>query len=175
MSNVHFNTNSFHPPQSTETTRHGHTVDLENGDVEKEDHLLNSSDSEPNEKGESSDEYTQLVRYIATYREKGRRKSSAVPGDIGVEEQKKKAPWWKFGLGKKKSDVDDEFEVPDEWLETDIKKGISGGEVEGRRRKTGFNELTSEKENLFIKFLSYFQGPILYGEWNVMHFVTNQY
>lgn len=162
MSNVHFNTQSFHPPQSTETTRHGHATDLENGDVEKDDQLLNSSDSEPNDKSESSDEYTQLVRYIATYREKGRRKSSAVPSDIGVEEQRKKAPWWKFGLGKKKSDVDDEFEVPDEWLETDIKKGIAGNEVEGRRRKTGFNELTSEKENLFLKFLSYFQGPILY-------------
>ena len=28
----------------------------------------------------------------------------------------------------------------------------------------GWNELSSEKENMFIKFLMFFTGPILYGE-----------
>ena len=53
--------------------------------------------------------------------------------------------------------------MPEEWLITDIKQGLTSDEVEQRRKKTGFNELTTEKENLFIKFLGYFQGPILYG------------
>ena len=48
-------------------------------------------------------------------------------------------------------------------MHTDMKQGLPNGEVENRRRKTGYNELTTEKENMFLKFLSYFQGPILYG------------
>lgn len=54
--------------------------------------------------------------------------------------------------------------VPDNWLEADIKQGITDHEVEQRRKKFGFNEIMSEKENLFLKFLGFFKGPILYGE-----------
>jgi len=53
--------------------------------------------------------------------------------------------------------------VPDEWLQADIKQGISSHEVESRRKRFGWNEITTEKENLFIKFLMFFTGPILYG------------
>jgi H+-transporting ATPase len=48
-------------------------------------------------------------------------------------------------------------------LNTDINHGISGSEVETRRRRFGWNELTTEKTNWLKQFLSYFQGPILYG------------
>lgn len=48
-------------------------------------------------------------------------------------------------------------------MNTEFKKGLTEQEVTDRRRKTGFNELTTEKENLFLKFLGYFKGPILYG------------
>ena len=58
----------------------------------------------------------------------------------------------------------DLYEVPEDWLETDIKQGLSNHTVEERRKKSGFNELTTEKENMFIKFIGYFRGPILYGE-----------
>ena len=54
--------------------------------------------------------------------------------------------------------------MPEEWLDADIKQGIGESEVESRRKRFGWNELTSEKENLFIKFLMFFTGPILYGE-----------
>lgn len=53
--------------------------------------------------------------------------------------------------------------VPEEWLETDIKQGISDSDAEHRRKRFGFNEITTEKENLFIKFLMFFTGPVLYG------------
>lgn len=47
-------------------------------------------------------------------------------------------------------------------LETDIRQGITGHEVENRRRRFGWNELSTEKTNWIKQFLSYFQGPILY-------------
>ena len=36
-------------------------------------------------------------------------------------------------------------------------------EVERRRKYSGWNELTTEKENMLLKFLGFFRGPILYG------------
>jgi H+-transporting ATPase len=48
-------------------------------------------------------------------------------------------------------------------LDTDINQGISESEVDNRRRRFGWNELTTEKTNWLKQFLSYFQGPILYG------------
>jgi len=47
-------------------------------------------------------------------------------------------------------------------LEADIKQGLSNHDVETRRKRFGWNEISTEKENLFIKFLSFFTGPILY-------------
>lgn len=128
--------------------------DLENGDANKEAGF----DTEQLEK---LDEYAALVRYISTYRD-GRRKSVVSAPDDEVVENKKKwwAPWTWFA--KKETAAD--FIVPDDWIETDIHKGLSSGEIEGRRRRAGWNELTTEKENMFIKFLTYFTGPILYGE-----------
>lgn len=128
--------------------------DLENGDVTKDAGF----DTEQLEK---LDEYAALVRYISTYRD-GRRKSVASAPDDDVPEKRKKwwAPWTWFA----KKEVAADFIVPDDWIETDITKGLSSGEIESRRRRTGWNELTTEKENMFIKFLTYFTGPILYGE-----------
>jgi H+-transporting ATPase len=48
-------------------------------------------------------------------------------------------------------------------LNTDISQGIASSEVESRRRRFGWNELSTEKTNFLKQFLSYFQGPILYG------------
>lgn len=53
---------------------------------------------------------------------------------------------------------------PDAWLDTDMRQGISDHDVEERRRRFGWNELTAEKENQLRKFMGFFQGPILYGE-----------
>ena len=54
--------------------------------------------------------------------------------------------------------------MPEEWLEADIKQGIGNNDVENRRKRVGWNEIMTEKENLFIKFLMFFTGPILYGK-----------
>ena len=76
-----------------------------------------------------------------------------------------KQPWYKFG-SKKKAAGADPGAVPDEMLEADIKQGISSAEVEQRRKRYGWNEITTEKENLFIKFLGFFTGPVLYGKFS---------
>lgn len=65
---------------------------------------------------------------------------------------------------KKEEVKEEDGTVPEEWLEADIKQGISNSDVENRRKRFGWNELSSEKENLFIKFLMFFTGPILYGK-----------
>ncbi|MCE5327664.1 MAG: plasma-membrane proton-efflux P-type ATPase [Planctomycetaceae bacterium] len=39
-------------------------------------------------------------------------------------------------------------------------EGLSEQEVASRRQKYGYNELPQKEENLFLKFLSYFWGPI---------------
>lgn len=50
--------------------------------------------------------------------------------------------------------------VPDELLQTDPRYGLSDSEVQVRRKRFGWNKMKEEKVNLFLKFLSYFIGPI---------------
>ena len=106
--------------------------------------------------GEMNEEYQNLVRYISTFRD-GRRKSTA--SELGMDDEPVKRPWWApwKGRGKKKDGATGAFEVPDDWLDTDLKQGLSHAEVENRRRKTGWNELTTEKENLYaLQLLSWY-------------------
>jgi magnesium-transporting ATPase (P-type) len=80
---------------------------------------------------------------------------SQVSGDDVADATQKKKPGFfskLFGGGK---GGDELYEVPEEWLATDIKTGLTSAEVENRRRKTGFNELTTEKENMFLKVWIY--------------------
>ncbi|TVY45358.1 Plasma membrane ATPase [Lachnellula subtilissima] len=103
---------------------------------------------------ENMGEYGNLVRYISTYKD-GRRGSTV--SSVANEEEPKKKFWQKKSKG-----TDGVFDTPDDWLSTDMKQGLSDHDVETRRKKTGWNELTTEHTNLFIQFLGYFQGPILY-------------
>jgi H+-transporting ATPase len=108
----------------------------------------------------SLDEYGKLVKYVSTFRE-----SDAQDQEGGEVAEKRVwyAPWKKRKVRVKK--VEDEIgKFPDEWTMTDIRKGLSSDEVPVRRRRAGWNELTSEKENPIAKILSYFRGPILYGK-----------
>jgi H+-transporting ATPase len=129
--------------------------ELENGNAEKEmgnDALAPQAVANNDDEGE----YGNLVRYISQYRD-GRR-ASTIGGD---DDTPKKKHWWSR---RAKGSSGDNFETPDDWLTTDLKQGLRSHDVEARRKKTGWNELTTEKENMFLKFLSYFTGPILYGE-----------
>jgi H+-transporting ATPase len=136
------------------------TGDLENGNVEKETGL-GRGDAQTND--EDVGEYGNLVRYISNYRD-GRR-ASTIGGD---DDAPKKKHWW----SRKGAAAGGDFETPEEWLNTDMKAGLKSHEVEARRKKTGWNELTTEKENMFLKFLSYFTGPILYGKLNWLVFLV---
>ncbi|KAL4805632.1 hypothetical protein BDV18DRAFT_22300 [Aspergillus unguis] len=125
-----------------------YAADVENGD--------NSRPVDVNE-GATLDEYGALNRYISTARD-GRRGSTSSAGALSAKETKK--PWWKFG--KKGGDNGEEgFVCPEDWLETDL-NGLPSSQVEPRRKRAGWNELTTEKTNFFIQFIGYFRGPILY-------------
>ncbi|CAG8025864.1 unnamed protein product [Penicillium olsonii] len=128
--------------------RISYAVDVENGERHNR------------EAGEESnlDEYSALNRYISTARD-NRRGSTSSAGALSAGEEKKK-PWWKFGG--KTDGVQDGFVTPDEWLETDLRAGLASSDIEPRRKKTGWNELVTEKTNIFVQFIGYFRGPILY-------------
>ncbi|KAF2152006.1 plasma-membrane proton-e [Myriangium duriaei CBS 260.36] len=112
---------------------------------------------------EDLDEYTALQKYISTYRDP---KAAAEEEDAGknAKDAGKGKAWWQFWRSGTSSNAasDDPGVVPEEWLESDIKQGISNSDVEGRRKRFGWNEIATEKENLFLKFLGFFTGPILY-------------
>jgi len=50
--------------------------------------------------------------------------------------------------------------VPDELLRTDPLRGLDDKEVLTRRKKYGLNKLKEDKQNHYLKFLSFFVGPI---------------
>jgi magnesium-transporting ATPase (P-type) len=101
--------------------------------------------------------YASLVRYIDTYRDP----RAEVEGEED-EQDEKPAPWYKFGGKGAKANLSS-FVTPRDWLTTNIDRGLDSAEVERRRKHSGWNELVTEKENLFLKFVGFFQGPILYG------------
>lgn len=107
----------------------------------------------------SLDEYGKLVKYVSTFRDAA---ADQQQGEL-VEKRVWYAPWKKHQVRVKK--VEGEVgKFPDDWTMTDVREGLSSHEVPIRRRRAGWNEMTSEKENPIAKILSYFQGPILYGE-----------
>ena len=128
-----------------------HNQDIENGGG------LNEKDARVDD-NQDMGEYGNLVRYISTYRD-GRRGSTA----SGAGEDAKPKKKGLFSRKPKSGSEGQGFETPDDWLNTDMKQGLSEADVTARRSKTGFNELSSEKENLFLKFIGFFRGPVLYG------------
>lgn len=51
-------------------------------------------------------------------------------------------------------------QVPDDMLQTSTVSGLTNEEVLARRRKYGINAMKEERENMFLKFLGFFLGPI---------------
>lgn len=50
--------------------------------------------------------------------------------------------------------------IPEELLQTDPSVGLQSDEVVERRKKYGLNQMREESENLVVKFLMFFIGPI---------------
>lgn len=50
--------------------------------------------------------------------------------------------------------------IPEELLQTDPSYGLSSDDVVKRRKKYGLNQMAEDNENLFVKFLMFFIGPI---------------
>lgn len=50
--------------------------------------------------------------------------------------------------------------IPEEMLQTSTREGLTSAEVTVRRKKFGLNQMKEEKENLLLKFLGFFIGPI---------------
>ncbi|GAM40336.1 hypothetical protein EIK77_010828 [Talaromyces pinophilus] len=133
--------------------RISYAADVENGQT----NTRNSTDI--NNDGAALDEYTALNRYISTARDR-RRGSTSSAGGLNEGDKPKKS-WWKFG-GSGAATSNEPFIAPDDWVDTDIRAGLKSSDIESRRRKTGYNELVTEKTNLFVQFIGYFRGPILY-------------
>lgn len=147
------------------------TNDPENGNINAENRRLSVYPDNDDE----LDEYTRLQKYISTYRDP--KAASEDPEDSAADARDagKGRPWWAFWRtgGSKNAAGKDDGVVPTEWLDADIQHGISNQDVETRRRKFGWNEITTEKENLFLKFLGFFTGPILYGkhlDWKTLQY-----
>ncbi|KAL2846090.1 E1-E2 ATPase-domain-containing protein [Aspergillus pseudoustus] len=115
------------------------------------------SRSSTKEDWSSLDEYGKLVKYISTFRERGEEE-----GEEGFEERRIWYAPWKKRRVRVQVQEQEPGKFPDEWLITDIRQGLPSTEVPNRRRRSGWNELVSEKENPIAKVLSYFRGPILY-------------
>lgn len=58
------------------------------------------------------------------------------------------------------SDANGQTCVPEEMLQTDVRVGLTEPEAGQRRRKYGLNQMNEKRQNLFLKFLMYFVGPI---------------
>ena len=50
--------------------------------------------------------------------------------------------------------------IPEELLQTSTRTGLTTQEVQQRLKKYGRNQMKEEKENLLLKFLGFFIGPI---------------
>ncbi|KOS16208.1 plasma-membrane proton-e [Malassezia pachydermatis] len=110
-----------------------------------------------------ADEYGQLVAFIRSQKghsdEEGQNDGSRI-----VKKRNWLMPWkvQEVRVNKNGEVEDVPQQVPASWLETDVFQGLNDSEVTKRRQMFGFNELESPSENLFLKFLGFFKGPILY-------------
>ncbi|KAJ5726335.1 Plasma membrane ATPase [Penicillium malachiteum] len=135
----------------TSERRISYAVDVENGERHER-----TTTTEVNDGG--LDEYSALNRYISTARD-GRRGSTSSAAALSEKAAKKSS--WKF-WSKTDDTVEEGWQAPEEWVNTDLRSGLSSADIDPRRKKCGWNELVTEKTNIFVQFIGYFRGPILY-------------
>ncbi|MCO5560825.1 hypothetical protein L7F22_014445 [Adiantum nelumboides] len=111
----------------------------------------------------TNDEYQALINFI---REQKSHSGDDDGDDTQVVTKRSFPAFWKKREVRVNKHGEEQEEVaaktPASWLETDMTRGISESDVHKRRSMFGFNELESPSENLFLKFLGFFKGPILY-------------
>ncbi|GLI74965.1 hypothetical protein PoHVEF18_003215 [Penicillium ochrochloron] len=129
--------------------------DIERADVRRGSRISRAS---LREDYSNLDEYGKLIKYVSTFRDASLEQAEAA-------EYEERRIWYK-PWQKRKVRVqlveDEAGRFPDDWLITNVREGLSSEVVNQRRRRSGWNELVSEKENPIAKVLSYFRGPILY-------------
>ncbi|PSN60226.1 plasma-membrane proton-e [Corynespora cassiicola Philippines] len=112
---------------------------------------------------EGMEEYAALQKYISVYRDP--RAAAFEKGEAKEAAARKNKRWWQFwraGDDTPQVNQSDAAIVPEDHLNTTISQGLFTADVETRRRRYGWNELTTEKTNWLKQFLGYFTGPILY-------------
>ncbi|KAH8646823.1 plasma membrane H+-ATPase [Xylariales sp. PMI_506] len=133
---------------------------LKNGDVEANGKsTANGELLQEKKPWDDLPEYEALGRFITEYHEKGQ------ANDDDDDDTIKYPEWWQFWKSEPEKPANanaHHLQIPPAWLETDIRQGLKVSDIEERRKRFGWNELTSQEENMFAKFFTYFQGPILY-------------
>ncbi|KAI1328747.1 E1-E2 ATPase-domain-containing protein [Xylariaceae sp. FL0255] len=152
--------NRQNPPHNESTTSTG--VNHPSGSAEVAE-LIKTTERKP--RAGELEEFAALDRYITNF-EHERRANLA---SVDLPQQKRK--WWQFWKSDKVAapaatvPPTDAGKAPDSWLETDIHEGVASSQVEERRRRFGWNEITSEQDGMWSKLIVYFTGPILYAMW----------
>ncbi|WFC98377.1 P-type H(+)-exporting transporter [Malassezia yamatoensis] len=111
-----------------------------------------------------TDEYGQLVAYIRAQKNKGDDEDGANDGSRIVKKRNWLMPWKVREVRVNKNGEEETLtqKVPESWLETDVHQGISESDVARRRQMFGYNELESPHKNMFVEFIGFFRGPVLY-------------
>jgi H+-transporting ATPase len=142
------------PPQTSYSdapTIHGGDMESGSFSAETKRHHAAIDDGQP------MDEYRALVKYIDTYRD-----PNSEHALLEGPPKEESGSSWAFWKKSKAGNTFNTFETPGDWLATDIRAGLASMEVQRRRKYAGWNELSTEKENMFLKFVGFFRGPVLY-------------
>ncbi|KAJ3038183.1 plasma membrane H+-ATPase [Rhizophlyctis rosea] len=119
--------------------------------------------------GARNDESNRLVSHTTLHDTAEEQHHNAAPPDEDIEtllrELEEEAGIQNHGV--EAEDEDDAgphhtIKIPDELLQTDPRMGLTSKEIDKRRSKYGLNQLAEHKENMVLKFLLFFCGPIQY-------------
>ena len=100
-------------------------------------------------------EYSNLLAFVAQEAQKAKRGGGADGDDGGLTKRRTRlwyAPWKvkEETIDKNGEVVTTKRDVPQEWLETDMTRGLSESDINTRRSEFGYNELESAHENMCV-------------------------
>ncbi|CAG8533485.1 3442_t:CDS:10 [Dentiscutata erythropus] len=124
----------------------------ESGDINQEKSNFNQDNKEDNDSSVSK----------TSANMSNRNESGDVIQEKSNSDQDKKEDNKEDELPEKINEKDEDLSSIEQYLQTDPKTGLTTEEAQTRLDQFGRNEITETKPNLFLKFLSYFRGPIAY-------------